>query len=82
MQDIAVCDPQTLPATLKTLTGGDRWQLCGDSVPRCPTPHLIKNPITGFADFSSKVNPGANPAHPWYARPPDAKLPGGIDPWA
>jgi tRNA threonylcarbamoyladenosine biosynthesis protein TsaB len=82
MQDISVCDPQTLPAALKTLTKGSRWQLCGDSVPECPTPHRIKNPMTGFADFSSKTNPGANPAHPWYARPPDAKLPGGIDPWA
>jgi len=34
-----------------------------------------------FADRALDLDPQVHPATPWYARPPDAKLPGGIDPW-
>ncbi len=34
------------------------------------------------ADLGEAADPAAAPATPFYARPPDAKLPGGVDPWA
>lgn len=42
----------------------------------------IETDLDVLAETGHGLSMDAAPADPWYARPPDAKLPGGVDPWA
>jgi len=78
-----VCQPAEFAPMLAKCADGRNVHCVGDQHPD------IDN-ITGltgvcmsiFADLATTLKPQTNPATPWYVRPPDAKLPKGIDPWA
>ncbi|PHR63212.1 MAG: tRNA (adenosine(37)-N6)-threonylcarbamoyltransferase complex dimerization subunit type 1 TsaB [Robiginitomaculum sp.] len=78
-----VCEPEQLPDALLALAAGRAWTVFGDTscgiepVEDCPQVSM-----SVLANVAQVAALATNPAVPWYGRAPDAKLPGGIDPWA
>ncbi len=78
-----VCEPGQLQREVRTLAAGRSWAAFGDS--NCGFEPVKGRPqvsMTSLAEMAQAADLDANPAVPWYGRAPDAKLPGGIDPWA
>lgn len=73
-QPAITCGTEDLQTSVMQRAAGRTWNMInGDEV----TLEMWR-----MADHSLRLTSNTDPANPWYARPPDAKLPGGIDPWA
>lgn len=81
--------PERLPladvsARIREL-GGPRVVLAGSGAALVPAGDFERMPGAGLdmsalLDLTAAADPDAAPASPFYARPPDAKLPGGVEP--
>jgi len=64
---------------------GDTAVLAGSGAALVPGDMFETSGVTGIdlsalLDLTAAADPAGSPASPFYARPPDAKLPGGIEP--
>ncbi len=76
-------DPADFIPALDMLAKGKRTRIFGDPVDEIARQISVQTTnMDNFAALARKVDPAKYLPNPWYARPPDAKLPGGIDPWA
>ena len=69
---------------IRTLAG-DRVVVAGSGAALIPAGLFETRGVTGIdlpalLDLAAAADPAACPASPFYARPPDAKLPGGVEP--
>lgn len=83
LQAPTVCDPDEFLPALRPLAEGRNCAINGDQITGVENLEIMAHvDMSEFAKLAEQLDPQTNPPTPWYARPPDAKLPGGIDPWA
>ncbi|VAW01087.1 tRNA threonylcarbamoyladenosine biosynthesis protein TsaB [hydrothermal vent metagenome] len=83
LQTAKVCQPDDFLPALFTLANGRKYAIYGDQITDDANFEMMAQvDMSEFAILAQQLEPQTNPPTPWYARPPDAKLPGGIDPWA
>ncbi len=65
----------------RALAKGRALQFCGDKITDNGDDTDMQCDMGVLADIAMAATAQTHRASPWYSRPPDAKLPGGIDPW-
>jgi len=82
LQQPVTCEPTLLLAKLQQVANGRSYNVIGDTIAGLGIISAAKPTLQIIANISKTIDAKTNSASPWYSRPPDAKLPGGIDPWA
>ena len=82
LQQPVTGNPDQLIAELQQIANGRSYNVAGDVISGLDIVSVVKPTLQTIADIAKTIDPKSNTASPWYCRPPDAKLPGGIDPWA
>jgi tRNA threonylcarbamoyladenosine biosynthesis protein TsaB len=82
LQQPLTCNPDQIFPKLQQMADGRNYNVIGDILTDNDLVLAAKPNLQSMADISEFLVPTVNNANPWYSRPPDAKLPGGIDPWA